>query len=38
VYSKGPDSETFIDTKNTKRPDFRLRINRIIASNFDDND
>lgn len=33
VYSKGPDSETFIDTKNLKRPDFRLRINRIIASN-----
>ena len=35
VYSKGPDSETFIDTKNLKRPDFRLRINRIIASNDD---
>ncbi|MEY8848992.1 hypothetical protein AB9K26_09260 [Psychroserpens sp. XS_ASV72] len=32
VYSKGPDSETFIDVKNRKRPDFRLRINRIIAS------
>ena len=33
VYSKGPDSETFIDAKNSRRPDFRLRINRIIASN-----
>lgn len=35
VYSKGPDSETFIDIKNTRQPDFRLRINRIIASNDD---
>ena len=35
VYSKGLDSETFIDLKNTKRPDFRLRINKIIASNED---
>jgi len=33
VYSKGPDSETFIDLKNSRNPDFRLRINRIIASN-----
>ena len=33
VYSKGDDAETFIDLKNTKRPDFRLRINKIIASN-----
>ncbi|WP_027124899.1 hypothetical protein [Gelidibacter mesophilus] len=33
VYSKGSDAETFIDVKNTKRPDFRLRINKIIASN-----
>lgn len=33
VYSKGSDSETFIDAKNTKHPDFRLRINKIIASN-----
>lgn len=33
VYSKGADSETFIDSKNTKRPDFRLRINKIIAAN-----
>ncbi len=35
VYSKGLDSETFIDLKNDKRPDFRLRINKIIASNED---
>ncbi|MBO3097793.1 hypothetical protein [Gelidibacter pelagius] len=33
VYSKGNDAETFIDVKNTRRPDFRLRINKIIASN-----
>lgn len=34
VYSKGSDSETFIDGKNTSRhPDFRIRINKIIASN-----
>ncbi|WP_431134089.1 hypothetical protein [Psychroserpens mesophilus] len=40
VYSKGPDSETFIDAKDSKRPDFRLRINRIFAANDDieDND
>lgn len=38
VYSKGPDSETFIDSNNSRYPDFRLRINKIIASNdsFDD--
>jgi hypothetical protein len=36
VYSKGPDSETFIDYKNNKHPDFRLRINKIIASNAAD--
>ncbi|HLV40581.1 hypothetical protein [Xanthomarina sp.] len=35
VYSKGLDSETFIDIKNSKRPDFRLRINKIIASSLD---
>lgn len=35
VYSKGLDSETFIDLKDLKRPDFRLRINKIIASNLD---
>lgn len=40
VYSKGPDSETFIDSNNSRYPDFRLRINKIIASNdyFDDDD
>lgn len=32
VYSKGNDSETFIDVNNARRPDFRLRINKIIAS------
>lgn len=38
VYSKGPEDETFIDYNNSKEPDFRLRINKIIASNdlFDD--
>ncbi len=40
VYSKGPDIETFIGYDNSKNPDFRLRINGIIASNelFDDED
>jgi len=40
VYSKGPDSETFIASNNSKNPDFRLRINRIIAPNdlIDDDD
>lgn len=33
VYSKGPDSETFINSKSIKEPDYRLRINKIIASN-----
>ena len=32
VYSKSTDAETFIDVKNVRRPDFRLRINKIIAS------
>jgi len=32
VYSKGSDSETFIDMKNSRTPDFRLRINKIMAS------
>ncbi|WP_048331285.1 hypothetical protein [Bizionia psychrotolerans] len=35
VYSKGIDAETFIDLKNSRKPDFRLRINKIIASNDD---
>lgn len=41
VYSKGDDSETFIDSKNEKKPDFRLRINKIMATNINsdlDND
>ncbi|WP_044404396.1 hypothetical protein [Lacinutrix sp. Hel_I_90] len=35
VYSKTSDSETFIDSKNKKYPDFRLRINKIVASTED---
>jgi len=35
VYSKGNDAETFINIKDEKRPDFRLRINKILASNDD---
>lgn len=31
VYSRGLDSETFIGVKNLDNPDFRLRINKIIA-------
>jgi len=31
VYSKSTDAETFIDMKNKRTPDFRLRINKIIA-------
>jgi len=31
VYSQGLDSETFIDVRNLNNPDFRLRINKIIA-------
>ncbi|MDG1730458.1 MAG: hypothetical protein P8K68_01100 [Algibacter sp.] len=38
VYSKSDNYETFIDTKSIKRPDFRLRINKIIASNEVDPD
>ncbi|GAA4809184.1 hypothetical protein [Litoribaculum gwangyangense] len=33
VYSKSDNTETFIDIKNEKLPDYRLRINKIIASN-----
>ncbi|NMH85879.1 hypothetical protein [Flavivirga algicola] len=33
VYAKSQNSETFIDLKNKRRPDFRLRINKIIAAN-----
>ena len=32
VYSKSSNSETFIDSQNDKKPDFRLRINKIIAA------
>ena len=35
VYSKSDNYETFIDTKSEKRPDFRLRINKIIAYSAD---
>lgn len=35
VYSKSKDEETFISANTNKRPDFRLRINKIIASNDD---
>jgi len=35
VYSKGTDTETFIDFESKKRPDFRLRINKILASTDD---
>ena len=41
VYSKGEDSETFIDLKNLRGPDYRLRINRIVATTddvYDDDD
>jgi len=38
VYSRGLDSETFIDVKNFNNPDFRLRINRIIASSVPEDD
>ncbi|MEM7087366.1 MAG: hypothetical protein AAF489_14355 [Bacteroidota bacterium] len=34
VYSYGSDSETFIDVKNLDSPDFRLRINKIIANSL----
>ena len=35
VYSNGSDLETFIDLKNDKKPDFRSRINKILASSED---
>ncbi|MCF7568025.1 hypothetical protein L3X37_06555 [Sabulilitoribacter arenilitoris] len=38
VYSKSNNSETFIDLRNKRRPDFRLRINKIVASNEVDSD
>lgn len=36
VYSKGSDSETFINLKNKRTPDFRLRINKIVATKDND--
>lgn len=40
LYAKGSDKETFIAASDTKNPDFRLQVNRIIASNdfIDDDD
>jgi hypothetical protein len=35
VYAKSNNKETFIDFFNDKKPDFRLRIGNIIASNVD---
>ena len=35
VYSKGDDDETFIDAKNQRLPDFRLKINKILASKYE---
>ena len=35
VYSQGENKETFIDFQNEKRPDYRLRIGKITASNDD---
>ncbi len=35
LYSKGDDKETFINPENRKRPDFRLSINKILASTDD---
>lgn len=32
VYSKGNNSETFIDFSNEKKPDFRLQLSKITAS------
>lgn len=40
LYSRGTDKETFIAATKTRNPDFRLQVNRIIASNdfIDDDD
>ncbi|TWO32845.1 hypothetical protein E1J38_008240 [Seonamhaeicola sediminis] len=38
VYSKSSNKETFIDIENQRRPDYRLRINKIIAINKPDVD
>jgi len=34
VYSYGSDSETFINVRDLDNPDFRLRINKIIANSL----
>lgn len=38
VYSKSANAETFIDIRDERRPDYRLRINKIIASHDTDRD
>ncbi len=38
VYSKSSDKETFIESNDLSNPDFRLRINKIIAINLPDED
>ena len=40
LYSRGSDKETFIDATHPRYPDFRLQVNKIIASNdfIDDDD
>lgn len=35
VYSKSPNAETFIDIRNQRKLDYRLRINKIMATNND---
>jgi len=37
VYSQGSNTETFIDTENLDAPDFRLRINKIMAISLPEN-
>jgi hypothetical protein len=36
VYAKSSNKETFISSEGYKKPDFRLRINKIIATNIPD--
>ena len=36
VYSKGLNTDTFVDYNNKRTPDYRLRIHKIIASNNND--
>lgn len=35
VYSKADNAETFVDSSNDKKPDFRLRMGKITVSNED---